>query len=388
MTESNHTTIQRSYKLRFYPNATQREQLNQCFGISRFAYNCSLDAMSFAYRTQGQKFSAIDCSRALTEVGKDAEYNWLKNAPKTVITNALRNLDKAFKNFFASRAKYPNFKKKAHKQTATFQLDLRQNNWLSGRMLKLPKVGNLNIKWSRIPTGRPKMATVTRTASGKYFVSFMCEETIERYPTTGNGCGVDVGIKDLAVTRNWKSGAPKHTKQYERKLKIAQRRLARKTKGSKRWHHARIKVARIHEKIANSRADFIHKVSTYIVKNHDAIGLENLNISGMLKNRKLSKAISDAALHEMHRQIEYKSAWHQRHFGKCSQWEPTSKECSDCGLINADLKLSDREWTCECGSTHDRDENASINIFNAVFGGSVELASVEPELVRGCNVAA
>ena len=387
MTETNYT-IQRSYKFRISPNSNQRAKLNQCFGISRFAYNCGLDAIGFGYRTQGQRFTGIDCSRAITELARDPDYEWLKNAPKTVITNALRNLDTAFQNFFKGRAKYPTFKKKLNKQKATFQLDQRLNNWLAGRMLKLPTLGEIKVNWSRMPTGRPKTATITRTETGKYFVSLSIAEDQEHLPRTGKACGVDVGIKDLAITADWKSGAPKYTAKYARDLKIAQRRLSRKTKGSKRWHHTRIKVARIHEKIANSRSNFVHNVSSYIVKNHDYIGIETLNVKGLLKNRKLSKAISDAALSELHRQLKYKSEWYGRELQQCSMWEPTSKTCYDCGLINKELKLSDRLWTCECGTTHDRDQNAARNILRAAFGVNTKVTGVENGLVGGCDVAA
>jgi len=257
--------VQRSYKLRIYPTRTQQQQLSECFGIARFAFNCSLDAISVAYRSQGQRFTHIDCSRALTELKKEPDYQWLKNAPTTVVTQSLRHLDTAFKNFFSKRAKYPRFKKKLNKQSASFQLDQRINNWKAGELLKLPGIGNIKARWSRIPCGRPKMATVTRTETGKFYISISVEEDIQQYAPTGKRCGVDVGIKDLAITHDWKSGAPKYTEQYARQLKIAQRRLSRKTKGSKRWHHARIKVARIHEKISASRLDFVHKVSSNIV---------------------------------------------------------------------------------------------------------------------------
>jgi len=375
MKDSN--AIQRSYKFRIYPNSTQSAKLTECFGVSRWAYNSGLDAIGFAYRTQGQRFTGIDCSRAVTELARDDEFQWINNAPRTVVTNALRNLDTAFKNFFAGRSKYPRFKKKLNKQTATFQLDQRQNNWLAGKMLKLPSVGCIKVKWSRIPTGRPKMATVTRTETGKYFVSLSIAEEIQQHPKTGKACGVDVGVKDLAITHDWKSGAPKYTVKYARELKIAQRRLSRKTKGSKRWHHARIKVARIHQKIANSRADFVHKVSSHIVKSHDYIGIEDLNIKGMLKNRKLSKAIADASLSELHRQLKYKSEWHGRDLRQCSRWESTSKTCYECEAVNKELKLSDREWQCGCGAVHDRDQNAARNILRAAFEGSLEVTGVD-----------
>lgn len=379
--------IHRSYKFRIYPSVTQRKQLTECFGISRWAYNAGLDAISFAYRTQGQRFTGIDCSRAVTELAKDPAYKWINNSPRTVVTNSLINLDKAFKNFFAGRAKYPKFKKKSNKQVATFQLKQQQNNWLAGKMLKLPGVGIVKVKWSCIPQGRPKMATVTCTGAGKYFVSLSVAEDAQVLPKTGNACGVDVGIKDLAVTESWRSGAHRNAAKYSRELKIAQRRLSRKRKGSKRRNHARIKVARIHEKIANSRADFIHKVSSHIVKSHDFIGIESLNVKGMLKNRKLSKAVSDAALSELHRQLKYKSEWYGRDLRQCSQWEPTSKTCSDCGLINSGLSLSERVWTCECGATHDRDQNAARNILRAAFGGNVEVTGVEREQNGGRHVA-
>jgi len=360
-------TIQRSYRFRVYPNTTQSAKLAECFGIARFAYNSGLDAIGFGYRTQGQRFTGIDCSRAITELSKDPDYEWIKHAPRTVVTNALRNLDTAFKNFFAGRAKYPRFKKKLNKQTVTFQLDQRQNNWLPGRMLKLPGVGEIKVRWSRIPKGRPKMATVTRTETGKYFVSLSIAETVEPLPKTGKSCGMDAGSRSVASTQDWQSGAPKYTEQYAYALKRAQRHLSRKQKGSKSWHHQRIKVARIHEKISNSRNDFLHKVSSYLVKSHDRLAIQEICVSGMMRNKKLAKTIADASMAELHRQIQYKSEWYGREFVSISRWEKTSGVCTKCDSVS-DIGSAEF-WSCDCGTSHNRDQASAEIIARKGFAG-------------------
>jgi len=384
--EANNSAIQRSYKFRIYPKSTQRQKLAECFGVSRWAYNAGLDAIGFAYRTQGQQFTGIDCSRAVTELARESDYKWINNAPRTVVTNALRNLDTAFKNFFSGRAKYPRFKKKLNKQTVTFQLDQRQNNWLSGRMLKLPGLGEIKVKWSRIPKGRPKMATVTRTEAGKYFVSLSIAETVEQLPKTGKSCGVDAGCRSVVSTQDWQSGNPKYTAKYARELKLAQRHLARKTKGSKRWHHQRVKVARIHERISNSRKDFLHKVSSYIVKSHDTVAIQELNVAGMMRNKNLAKTIADASMSELHRQLEYKSQWYGREFIKVSRWQKTSGVCIDCGEVS-DIGSAE-EWQCGCGKGHNRDKASAEIIYRVGIAGESAITGVECLSIGRCEVAA
>jgi putative transposase len=209
------------------------------------------------------------------------------------------------------------------------------------------------------------MATVSKTATGKYFISFSCSIEIKELPKTGKSVGLDMGIKDVIVTSDgFYSGAPKFTYQYEKRLGKAQRDLSRKTKGSNRWKKQRIEVARIHEKITNSRKDFLHKLTTGIIREYDYINIEDLNVSGMVKNRKLAKAVSDVGMFELKRQLEYKSDWYGKTVTKISRWFPSTKTCSSCGEIH-DMKLSDRIMNCGCGLNLNRDENAALNILQA-----------------------
>ena len=367
--------ISKAVKFRFYPNAEQIEQLSRDFNAARFAYNTALDARSFCYRELGRSVSINECSKAITELKADPDYAWLNDASSTVITQALRDLDTAFKNFFSGQAKYPNFRKKRGPQAARYQLDQRQIertfNAATG-FLKLPKLGALKIKWSRPVPGIPKMATVSRDAVGDYFVSFSYEVEVEPAPPTGKAVGIDLGINDVAVTSDGdKSGNPKFIAKYQRQLKRAQQTLSRRIKGSGRWHRARIRVAKIQRKIARCRTDFLHKLTSGLVQAYDVIGLEDLNISGMLKNRCLSKAIADVAAHELVRQLTYKAQWLGKEIIQIDRWTRSTGVCPDCGVIGERLPLKVREWTCECGAEHDRDVAAAQTILNIALGSRV-----------------
>jgi len=354
----------KAYKYRFYPSAKQAEQLAKEFGCARFVWNRALQEKDYAYQQWGVSLSSFDISRHITQYKKTERYAWLNDCTATVLGQKLADLDKAFDNFFKGRAKFPKFKKKSHAQSIRYQLDQRHvlNNYRAGELIKLPKLGELKVKWSQVPGGIPKMVTVSKTASGKYFVGFMCEVEQVLMPMTGNVVGIDVGIKDVVVTSDgFHSGAPKYTYYYQRRLKKAQRVLSKKKKGSNGWKKQRIVVARIHEKIANSRKDFLHKVTTKLVQNYDVISVEDLNVSGMMKNRKLSKAVADVGIFELNRQIEYKAQWYGKEVVKISRWFPSTKTCSSCGNVRI-MKLSQRVYECECGLVMDRDLNAAINI--------------------------
>jgi putative transposase len=358
--------IQKSYKFRFTPTKDQAIQLSKEFGCARWVWNRALIEKEYAYKAWGIGLSSHDFSRHITQY-KRTDYPWLNDATASVLTQKLIDQDKAFDNFFKGRASFPKFKKKSHTQSIRYQLDQRcvLNNYRAGELLKLPKLGELSVKWSQVPGGIPKMVTVSKTASGKYFVSFMCEVEQGLRPKTGAVVGIDVGIKDVVVTSNgFHSGAPRYTYYYQRKLRQAQRVLSRKKKGSNGWKKQRIVVARIHEKITNSRKDFLHKLTTKLVSENDLICVEDLNVAGMMKNRKLSKAVADVGLFELNRQIEYKATWYGKQVVKISRWEPTTKQCSTCGQVRI-MSLSQRVYTCECGLVMDRDENAAINIKRA-----------------------
>ena len=355
-------TIQRSYKFRIYPNATQRKQLAVEFGCARWIYNAALSARRDAWNWYGESHNYVSINKAVTEILQDPDYAWVKKATRQCGTQALIDLDKAFKNWWSGRASAPRFKKRSHKQSVRYALDQRKDNYKAGEYLKLPKLGSIKVRWSKIPTGCPKMATVSKDSVGRYFISFMTEEDIKLKAKTKQTVGVDLGIKDVAVTSDgWRSGAPRNTYQYARQLKLAQRKLSRKKKGSGRWHRQHKRVARIHAKIASSRLDFLHKLSMHLVSQYDTICLEDLNVSGMTKNRKLSKAVSDVGMFELRRQIEYKANWYGKQVVFVSRWFPSSKTCSGCGQIH-DMPLSKRQMICDCGVTLDRDENAARNI--------------------------
>jgi putative transposase len=233
----------------------------------------------------------------------------------------------------------------------------------AGELLKLPKIGALKVRWSRIPVGIPKMVTVIKDSNDRYFVSFSCEEEIKELPTSTKAVGVDLGIKDVFVLSDgYKSGNPRHLAGLLRKKRIFGRRLSRKTKGSNRWHEMRKKLAKLDSHIAACRADWLHKATTGIIRSNQVIAIEDLNVRGMMRNGRLARHIGDVGMGEFRRQLTYKADWYGRDLLVIDRWAPSSKTCSDCGQINQVLTLKDREWTCECGATHDRDINAAANL--------------------------
>ena len=375
-----HMKIMKAYKFKFEPTKAQAAQLAIEFGCARFVWNRGLIERDYAYKNWDVSLNSNDLSRHITQY-KKTEYPWLCDATAGVLNQKLIDQDKAFDNFFKGRAKFPKFKKKSHAQSIRYQLDQRivLNNFRAGELLKLPKLGELKVKWSQVPGGIPKMVTVSKSASGKYFVGFMCEVEQGLMPMTGKVVGIDVGIKDVVVTSDgFHSGAPKYTYYYQRRLRKAQRVLSRKKKGSNGWKKQRIVVARIHETITNSRKDFLHKLTTKLVSENDVICVEDLNVSGMLKNRKLSKAVADVGIFELNRQIEYKAQWYGKEVVKISRWFPSTKTCSSCGEIKP-MKLSERVYECGCGLSLDRDLNAAINIKMA--GLAMSGAIYQPEKV-------
>lgn len=364
--------IQRSYQFRFYPTAEQVALLARSFGAARWVWNASLAWRSTAYKLDGERVTGVDFSRELTWLKKLEPLAWLREIPSTVLTCVLRDQDRAFANFFAKRARYPRFKRRSHAASIRFQLDQRvvMNNYRAGELLKLPGLSTLDVRWSRIPGGVPKMVTVRRDAAGRYFVAFMVEETIEQATPNTLSVGIDVGLKDVIVTSaGQKSGNPRYLRRYQRYLKKAQRRLSRKRKGSHRWHKQRQRVARIHARVSAARLDFLHKQTTALVRSHGAIAIEDLNVKGLARTR-LAKSMNDAALGELRRQFEYKCQWHGRVLLVADRFAPTSKTCSSCGTVQTEMPLRIRDWICPvCGAVHDRDVNAAMNVLLFATGG-------------------
>ncbi|MCD8212147.1 MAG: IS200/IS605 family element RNA-guided endonuclease TnpB [Oscillospiraceae bacterium] len=362
--------IDKSYKFRMYPNEIQSEQIKQNCGCYRFVYNHFLYTRIMNYEATGESFGYYDCCACLPDLKK--KYPWLRNADSTSLQVALKNLDNAFQMFFIGlkdgrHVGYPKYKtRSSHRLKYTCKYVNDNIEIIDEKHIKLPKLGVVECRVSRKVEGRILRATIEITPSGKFYVSICCTDVeMEQYPKTGHSVGIDMGIKDLIVDSDGnKYPNNKYIKMYEKRLAIEQRKLSRKTRGSKRWEKQRIVVARIQEKIANMRRDNIQKVTTELVKNNDIICMEDLKPSNMMKNHHLAKAVADASFREIRRELEYKSEWHGRKIQCTDPFFPSSQKCSCCGYINPEIKdLSVRDYICPaCGAHHDRDVNASVNI--------------------------
>lgn len=339
----------------------------QHFGSCRFAYNHFLRQRIdfYAENKESDKIGLTYCdtSRMLTELKKQPETVWLKDVNSQSLQQSLRRLDVAYNNFFSKKAQFPKFKSKHKKQS--FQVPQNFSIDIDNGLLSIPKIGSLKIVLHRGTEGTMKSITISKTPSGKYFASILCEIEKDIKPKqTGGQIGIDLGLKSFIVTSEGESiGAPKFLRKSENKLARLQQLHSRKKKGSNRRNKARIKVARIYEKISNQRNDFLHKLSHRLTSENQAILAEDLNIKGIMANHCLAKSVSDAGWSEFIRQIKYKSEWNGVYFGQIDRFFPSSKRCAVCGWINQSLSLKDREWTCQgCGQVIDRDLNAAQNI--------------------------
>ena len=352
----------RGFKFRFYPTSAQRLELAQTFGCTRYVYNWALALRTNSYYQDKVSLSYTDTSNALTKLKKDSEKPWLKKVSAVPLQQGLRHLNTAFQNFFKGRTKYPRFKKKANRQSAHYAPNAFK--WIDGKLTLAKMSQPLKIRWSRYFEGEPKSVVVSKDPSNRYFVSFLVEEELEQWQPATEEIGIDLGVKDVVVASNgFASGNPKHYQKYQARLKTLQRRLARKKKGSNNRYKARLSVAKLHAKIADCRKDFLHKLSTKLVSESQAIYTETLAVKNMMANKKLSKAIADCGWGEFLRQLEYKAKWHDRKIGAIDRWFPSTKRCNPCGYILDKLPLSVRQWRCpSCNSLNLRDYNSSLNI--------------------------
>ena len=370
--------VRKAYKYRFYPTEGQIKQLSHSFGCSRFVYNYFLKLRTDSYYEKQEKINYHKTSALLTELKASENFSWLKEVSSVSLQQSLRDLEKAFTNFFSRRAKYPNFKKKNSKQSVRYT---RSGFSIDNGIVTIAKNKEpLKIRWSRTFNGTPSSITVSKDSSNRYFVSFSLEEEINEFPRVNKNIGVDVGIKDICVTSDgFKSGSPKFLRRYEEQLALRQRELSRKKKGSNNRYKARIKLAKLHTKIADSRNDFNHKITTRLIRENQAIAVESLNIKGMMKNHCLAKSIADSSWSDFFRKLKYKAEWHNRDILEVDRWFPSSKRCSQCGYINGKLALHERRWTCSsCNTILDRDVNAAKNILTVgltglAFGENVRL---------------
>jgi len=378
----------RAYKFRFYPTDEQKSMLAQTFGCIRFVYNWGLSTRKTAYKEHGKSLYYNDLAALLPALKKHSP--WLAGVSSVPIQQALRHLDSAFVNFFEGRTEYPTFKKKQHEQSATYASNAFK--W-DGQALTLAKMNEpLDIVWHRpLPKGsKPSSVTVSKDCANRYFVSILVEEDLGPLPVVNKMVGLDLGIKSMVALSTGESvGNPRYFAKDEKRLAKAQRRHARKKKGSKNRNKARLKVAKIHARISDRRRDYQHKLSTRIVHENQVICVESLVVKNMVKNPKLAKAISDVGWGEFIRQLEYKAKWYGRTMIKIDQWYPSSKTCHACKHVLDSLTLDIREWVCpECGVVHDRDTNAALNILAEGLSAAACGGNVRPVRARARQAVA
>lgn len=355
----------KAYKYRLYPNKEQEEKFLQHIGAGRFIYNWALENKIKSYETEGKSVSRFTLNKMITEL--KVEHEWLKNINSQSLQGATLNLDNAFTKFFREKTGFPKFKSKKN-PVQSFSVPQFYKVDFDNDKIKLPKIGWVKTKLHRRFEGKGKTATVSKTSTGKYYISILVDnekEIPEKQSFDGNTTiGVDVGIKDFAIISNGeKINNPKNLKNSMKRLKVLHKRLSRKQKGSKSRQKAKLSLSKLHEKVSNQRNDFQHKLSSKLISENQAIALETLNVEGMMKNHSLAQHIADASWSSFMEKLEYKAEWYGKTILRIGQFAPSTKICNACGYYNKDITLADRKWGCpECKIEHDRDINAAINI--------------------------
>ena len=356
--------VKRAFKYRFYPTDEQAAELSRTFGCVRLVYNKALEERTKAWSGEQRRISYVESSALLTRWKKTDDLAFLAEVSSVPLQQGLRHLQGAFGSFFAKRGKYPTFKSKK-KSRRSAEYTRSGFRFRDGRLMLAKMAEPLDIRWSRpLPEGvEPSTVTVSQDAAGRWHVSMLCDDTIAPAPAATGAVGIDAGITSLVtLSTGEKITNPRHERRDRERLAKAQRELSRKEKGSKNREKARRKVAKVHARIADRRRDHLHKLTTRLVRENQTIVIEDLTVRNMLKNHKLARAISDASWTELRSMLEYKAAWYGRDLVAVDRWFPSSKLCGACGTIRTKLPLNVREWTCDCGATHDRDVNAARNI--------------------------
>lgn len=364
--------IYKAYKYRLYPNKEQQEQISKHIGCSRWIYNYALDKKVKSYQETGKGLSRFEIQKDLPLLKKEENTSWLKEVNSQTLQASLENLDKAFTKFFKDKKGFPKFKSKKDNHQS---FSIPQNTMVDfeNNHINIPKIQtDIKCILHRKFDGVIKTSTISKKPTGKYYISILVElneELPKKKPISEKqAIGIDLGIKTFAVLSNKvEIENPKHLKKSIQKLKSLQRKVSKKHKGSNNRKKSVIKLAKLHEKVANQRLDFLHKTTHYLVTNYDVLCLETLKSSNMMKNHKLAQALSDIAIGKFNEILDYKAEWFGCNILRIGQFEPSSKMCS-CGVINKELKLSDRVWKCEsCGLTHNRDLLAANNIKRFAF---------------------
>ncbi len=364
--------VDAGFKYRFYPSPEQENYLARTFGCVRVVYNRALDARKNHYAETGKALNYGKTSALLTAWKKIDGYRWLREVSSVPLQQTLRHLNAAYQRFFEKKAGYPRYKSRHDKQSATFvKSRFRLSGDLRQPQVQLPKMAEpLSIRWSRDLPSEPTSITITKDKAGRYFISFHARVSPQTATVAGGisprtkAIGLDMGLTHTVITSDGeKIDNPRYYRRSPDRLRREQRNLSRKQKGSNNRAKQRLKVARLHARIADMRRDWSHKLTTDLVRRYDVICIETLNVKGMLGNPCLAQSIADVAWAEIKRQLRYKCQWYGSRLVEISQWEPTSKTCSACGEKRSKLPLWVRAWVCDgCGVVHDRDVNAALNV--------------------------
>lgn len=371
--------IHRAYKFRFYPTQEQETLLRKTLGCCRVVYNYFLDYRTKEWHQNKNSVGYNQTSALLTELKKSPEYEWLNEISCVPLQQSLQHLQTGFKNFFQKKSKYPSFKKRKNRNSC--ELTKSAFKYKEGKIYIAKSKEPLNIRWSRQIPSYPSTITITQEPSGRWMISMLCQEEIKTLEPVNKEIGLDLGIDCFFATSDGdKITNPKWLRKVQQRLKILNQRLSKKQKSSKNREKARVKVAKLHQKIVDTRLDYHHKLSTQLVRENQTIVVEDLNVSGMLKNHKLARAISEVAWSQFISLLKYKCKWYGRTLLKVDRFFPSSKTCSSCGSIQQSMPLKVRNWTCpDCGVQHDRDINAAKNILTVGLAGFACGAEIRPE---------
>ncbi|ADI73117.1 transposase, IS605 OrfB family [Methanohalobium evestigatum Z-7303] len=365
MLNHNNYGMLKAYKYRMYPNQIQQELIAKHIGACRFIYNWALENKIKSYEQDGKAISRFELNKQIRVLKQDHE--WLNEINSQSLQGATLNLENAFTKFFREKSGFPKFKSKKN-PVQSFSVPQYYKVDFENNKVYIPKIGWIKTRLHRSFDGKQRTATITRTPTGKYYISILVDDD-KQLPQKQtfyevNTIGVDVGIKDFAVTSDGeKIDNPRYLKNSIERLKVLQKRLSRKKKGSNNHRKLKHQIAKYHEKIANQREDFQHKLSSRLISENQAVALECLNVKGLLKNHNLAQHITDASWSSFVQKLEYKAEWYGKNIIKIGRFDPSSKICHVCGYYHQDLELKDREWECpDCKTEHDRDINASVNI--------------------------